>query len=430
MAQARRVLIAGGGPAGLLAGLAAARAGASAIIFEKNGLLGRKLAISGGGRANLTNLGDHRHLADAFGKPGRFLFSALSKFDNRSLIRLMEEIGVKVKEEDHGRIFPVSDSAKQVVDALERALLAAGATIHKNMPVEGLLVERAATNAPTTVTGLRAGGKAWRGEAIIVTTGGVSFPKTGATGDAFPWLADLGHGCATLKPGLAPLLTPKGAVEGLMGLSLRGVGLTLFVDGKKAGRETWDLLFAHFGLTGPAPLSLSHLLPARRDWKPSFVELDALPELDGTALRSRLREWVGAHPARQLDNLLATFRLPPRFLEFLIRRAGLLPGQRGGEVGTGELEALALAFKKLRFEVTGPGPMDGAMVTAGGVPLAEIDPKTMASRMAEGLFVAGEILDLAAKSGGYNLQAAWSTGWVAGLSAAAAGTNSVSIETA
>lgn len=416
----RRVLIAGGGPAGLLAGLAAARGGARVTIFEKNNTLGRKLAISGGGRANLTNVGDHRHIADAFGRDGRFLYSALTRFDNDSLVRLLAEIGVQVKVEDHGRIFPVTDSAKSVVDAMERALLSLGVEIRMNSAVAGLVMAAKAEGAGElpVVKGLRIGPDSVMGDAVIVTTGGISFPKTGATGDAFPWLADLGHTTAPLKPGLAPLLTPRESIAGLQGLSLREIRLTLFVNGKKAGAELWDLMFAHFGLTGPAPLSLSHLLPPKAAWQPCWVELDYLPKLDGEEVRNRLRALVARSPAKHVGNLLVEMHLPARYADFLADQSGAGRERRASTLGPDEIEKLALALKKFRIEVTGPGPMDGAMVTAGGIALSEIDGKTLQSRKARHLWVAGEILNLAAKSGGYNLQAAWTTGWVAGESAA------------
>ena len=414
----RTILIAGGGPAGLLAGLSAARAGARVIIFEKNGVLGKKLAISGGGRANLTNVGDHRHLVDAFGPGGRFLYSAFSRFDNVSLIRLMEEIGIAVKEEDHGRIFPLSNSAVDVVLALENALLAAGAEIRRNSPVLGLLFTPAAEGGMPAVTGLAVQSGVVAGDALIVTTGGVSFPKTGATGDAYPWLAELGHSAAPLKPGLAPLLTPLDEIKGLQGLSLRDIRLTLFIEGKKIAEESWDLMFAHFGLTGPAPLSLSHRLPPKSDWRPVTLQLDLLPSITAPALRERLKQLFRQYPARQYGNLLAEFRLPPRLLDYLCKRMNLPIAKKGAELSAADIEKTALALKQLPFTVTAPGPMDGAMVTAGGVKLDEVDPKTMASRKANNLYIAGEILDLAARSGGFNLQAAWSTGWVAGESAA------------
>lgn len=437
----RKIAIVGGGPAGLLAAVAAAEQGAHAVVFEKNKMTGRKLRITGKGRCNITNGGDVRSFVTRFGPGGRFLYSAFSRFFHQDIVELLAEEGVEVKEERGARLFPASDKAADVADALERRARAAGAEIRLGVRVLEVLMapasgegadresaagenasgaERAA-GAKRRVTGLRiasADGKSssvFPCDAVILATGGLSYPLTGSTGDGYAWAERAGHRIVKPRPALVPMESDAAWVSGLSGLSLRNVRAALFAGGKELDGLQGEMLFAHFGLTGPIILSLS------RSWRPDlpepvYVSLDLKPALSEEALDKRLLRDFEKFHRKRLKNSLNEL-LPQAMIPVVIQAAGLDGERPVAELTKEERAALLAALKDLRVPVTGLRPIDEAIITAGGVDLARVNPRTMASREAEGLYFAGELLDIDGCTGGYNLQAAYSTGWVAGESA-------------
>ena len=443
-----RIAVVGAGPAGLLAAIAAARQGARVVVFEKNKITGRKLRITGKGRCNITNSGELREFIRQYGRNGRFLHSAFSRFFNEDICGLLAEEGVAVKEERGGRIFPLSDRAADVADALERRAGKAGAEIRTGIRVLELLSSPKQTGPAAESDLSSAGGEKGRGkeifpevpfchvtglriaaadgksssifpcDAVILATGGLSYPLTGSTGDGYTWARAAGHTITELRPALVPLESAVSWVSQLAGLTLKNVRATLWAGEKAVESLQGEMLFAHFGLTGPIILSLS------RAWRPHLprpvrISLDLKPALSQEVLDKRLLRDLEKFHRKQLKNSLNEL-LPQGLIPVVLQEAGI-PGERpAAELTRGERQALADTLKGLQIPIKGPRPMEEAIVTAGGVALGEIDPKTMASKKLAGLYLAGELLDLDGYTGGYNLQAAYSTGWVAGESAAKA----------
>lgn len=412
------VIVAGGGPAGLMAAAHAARAGARVLLVEKGDRLGRKLVISGGGRCNVTNAGTVDWIVSQIPGNGRFMRGPLAIFSNRDIIAFFEGLGVKLKEEDHGRMFPVTDKATTVANTLIRHLEDLGVRFSLNSPIERLLVEDGAV----------AGVKLQRGDsiparAVVVAVGGKSVPATGSTGDGYAWARGVGHTITPLFPTEVPIVLQAPWVSGreLMGLSLREAALTLLdAKGKAIVTQTGDMVFTHFGVSGPSALRLGHYVSKARLKDPAApltLRVDPHPGETVEDLTRALKGWGEAAPKRALRNLL-TERFPERWAALALARGGFdgelthahwprsLPGE------------LALALKRLEAAVKGTRSIEEAFVTGGGVSLKEIDARTMGSKLAPGLYFAGEILDVHAHTGGYNITAAFSTGAVAGASAA------------
>jgi predicted Rossmann fold flavoprotein len=374
---------------------------------------GRKLRIAGKGRCNLTNVAPLEDFLAHFGPNGRFLRQAFARFFTADLVAFFEGLGVRTVTERGGRVFPASEEAQDVVDALVRWVQRRGVTLRTHSPVGRLLVEGG------RVTGVQtADDRTYRADAVIVATGGASYPGTGSTGDGYRLAESVGHTIVTVRPALVPLETAGDIAPRLQGLSLRNVTARLLVDGQEQAAGFGEMLFTHFGLSGPIILTLSRqAVDALREGRRVAIAIDLKPALDEQTLDARLLRDLDAHGKRHFRTLLKGL-LPSKLLPVCLALTGIPPDKAAHQITAQERARLHAWLKDFRLEVSGYRPLAEAIVTAGGVALREVEPRTMESRLIEGLYFAGEVLDLDADTGGYNLQAAFSTGWVAGQSAA------------
>jgi predicted Rossmann fold flavoprotein len=366
--------------------------------------------MSGGTRCNLTHATDNRGIVEAFGPPGRFLHSALAALSVQETIDLFETEGVATKVEETGKVFPVSDSARDVLDALLRRLHRSGATLTLEEPLRDLRPREGGLALTTP-------GRVVQARRVILTVGGQSYPGCGTTGDGYGLTARLGHTLVPPRPALVPVTVAAPWVVRLRGVTLPDAGVCVLEGEKVLARGRGSLLFAHFGLSGPVVLDLSRVVSGHPRPQDLFMEMDLLPSVKEPDLDEWLRVETAAAGKRQLAAVLAA-RLPRRLCDELLSPAGLPAERRAAALGRAERGRLVAAVKWQRVAVTGTLGFGKAEVTAGGVSLAEVDSRTMASKVVPGLYVAGELLDLDGPIGGYNFQAAWSTGWLAGLSAA------------
>ncbi len=413
----RRVIVIGGGAAGLMAAGQAAELGAETLLLEKMKRPGRKLRITGKGRCNLTNLTSLPEFMAHFGPNGRFLRQAFSRFFTSETVAFFEGLGVQTVTERGGRVFPCSNQAQDVVDRLVQWVGERGVTVRTESPVERLLVEEG------RVVGVKVArsGTLYRADATILATGGASYPGTGSTGDGYRLAAALGHTIVPIRPALVPLETAGDIAPRLQGLSLRNVSVRMWADGKKQAEAFGEMLFTHFGLSGPIILSLSRqVVDALRQGQKVTLAIDLKPALDEHKLDARLLRDLDEHGKQQYQTLLKEL-LPRKLIPVCIDLTGIPADRVGHQITAEERKRLRTWLKDFRLEVTGYRPFTEAIITAGGVDVREVDGRTMASRLVDGLYFAGEVLDLDADTGGYNLQAAFSTGWVAGRSAAQAG---------
>jgi predicted Rossmann fold flavoprotein len=413
------VIIAGGGPAGLMAAVAAGSAGASVLLVDKGDKLGRKLGISGGGRCNVTNRKEPDELIRYIPGNGKFLHSALSKFGSREIIAFFEEMGIRLKEENEGRMFPVTDKAKSVVDALIRKVRSLGVEIRVNVKVDSLDIQGG------ELRGIRlASGETVRASAVIVATGGKSVPRTGSTGDGYEWAKQAGHTITDLYPTEVPLTSPEPWIQSreLQGLSLSGVVLTVYDSkGKKLVAHEGDMLFTHFGLSGPAALRCSQFVVKalkRSGAETVTVAIDLLPDKSADDIYAETLELARNEPKKAVRNALRGY-IPERLLLFLLNRCGIDGEVTYANIPRGPWRELAMQMKSLPVRINGTLSIEEAFVTGGGVHLKEIDPRTMESKLLPGLYFCGEVLDVHGYTGGYNITAAFSTGYTAGSSAAA-----------
>ena len=405
------IAVVGGGAAGMMAAIHAARMGADVVLYERNDRCGRKLRITGKGRCNVTN----HCTRDAFfaNIPGdaRFLFSAWSRFDSAETERFFEELGVPLKVERGNRVFPVSDKATDVVDALVRECRATGVSI-EHARVDDLIVENGA------VRGVIVAGKPRYHRAVILATGGCSYPQTGSTGDGHRMAREAGHTVTTLTPSLVPLVEDGRFCATLQGLSLRNVSLSVrdTKTGKEIFRDFGEMLFTHFGITGPLVLSASaHLAPMERGRYEILIDLK--PALDEKTLDARLLSDFEKYKNRDFLNALSDL-LPQKLIAPLVNRSGIDPRRKVHDITREERHRLLALLKGLPIPIAGFRPIAEAIVTKGGVALGEVSPRTMESKRVAGLYFAGELLDLDAYTGGFNLQIAFSTAVLAGENAA------------
>ncbi|ETT39001.1 MULTISPECIES: NAD(P)/FAD-dependent oxidoreductase [unclassified Paenibacillus] len=413
------VIVIGGGPSGLMASVAAAGHGASVLLIDKGAKLGRKLGISGGGRCNVTNIKETSELIAHIPGNGRFLYSSFDHFNNRDIIDFFEGLGIALKEEDNGRMFPVSDKAASVVSALIGKVRSLGVQIMTDSPVREVLYGEGA------VRGIRLeSGKAFSAKAVIIATGGKSVPQTGSTGDGYPWAAAAGHTITELFPTEVPILSREAWIKSgeLQGLSLRDVTLSVWNQrGKKVISHRGDMIFTHFGLSGPIALRCSQFLrQVQQKSGTDTVEMsiDLFPDLSLQEAESMLQNKLDLEPKKAIRNSLKGL-LPERLIPLLLAKGGLDGEITGHHLPKTGLGALAALVKRMPVQVHGTRSLAEAFVTGGGVALKEIDPKTMQSKLTAGLYFCGEILDIHGYTGGYNITAAFSTGYTAGKHAAA-----------
>ena len=396
----------------MMAAARAAECGAQVILLEKMSRLGSKLLISGKGRCNFSNTAELREFIAAFGPQGRFLYGAFSRFFRPELLELFERLGVRAEVERGGRIFPTSNRAAEVVNALRRYLRQTRVKILLQSPAQAVEVEGG------RVVGVRLqGGEGIPAPGCILATGGLSYPATGSTGDGYEIARRLGHSVVPLRPSLVPLEVEEAWAKELQGLALRHVSASLFAGRAKLGEEFGEMIFTHFGVSGPIILRLSRL--AVRSGKRGKLQLflNLKPALSPEQLDRRILRDFEKYSRRQLKHSLIDL-LPRRLIATLVFLSGIPSDKPVHQVTATERRRLVHLLQHLPLTVCGHRPVEEAIITAGGVDLSEINPKTLESRLIRGLYFCGEILDLDGPTGGYNLQAAFSTGYVAGEMAA------------
>lgn len=407
------IAIIGGGAAGLLAGIAAAQDGARVTIFEKMRIPGKKMLITGKGRCNITNACELPEIIKNLPGNGRFLNSALHGFTNDDIVELLESNGLATKVERGGRIFPVSDTAKDVVDTLVKIYTKAGGKIQTDKKVLEIICKDGAVTGIKTVDGF------YGADAVILAAGGASYPGTGSDGSGAKLAKKAGHTIVPLKPSLVPLESDYPYVDDLQGLSLRNVEATLLADGKKLGTEFGEMLFTHFGVSGPIVLSLSNLAAkALGEGKEVELVIDLKPALSEAKLDARIQRDFVEYSRKQLVNGMKDL-LPQRLIPVACDMAFLDEEKYVNQISREERHRLMKTLKGFSVPITGTRPIAEAIVTAGGVSVKEINPKTMESKLIQGLYFAGEVMDVDGYTGGFNLQAAFSSGYVAGRAAAA-----------
>jgi predicted Rossmann fold flavoprotein len=409
----RRVVIVGGGAAGLMAAGQAAEAGADSLVLEKMKTPGRKLRITGKGRCNLTNTAEQDEFISHFGRNGRFLRQAFNRFSPSDLVEFLEKIDVSTVYERGGRVFPAGNDAPGIVRALVRWAKAAGAKIRTSAPVEGLLTHDG------RITGVRTrNGATIETDSVIIATGGASYPATGSTGDGYRLAESVGHKIMPIRPSLVPVETAGNIAKKLDGLSLRNVKVSFRADAKKKGEAFGEMRFTDFGLSGPIILNLSkQIVRVLIGGNQVTLSIDLKPALDDRQLDARLLRDFEAQNRKTLSKILAGL-LPQKLIQVCIDLTGVPADKTGSQITAAERKKLRSWLKDFHLEVTGHRPFEEAIITAGGVDTREIDPRTMTSRLIRGLYLAGEVIDIDADTGGFNLQAAFSTGWVAGRAAA------------
>ena len=407
-----KVAIIGGGAAGLLAGIAAAQNGAQVTIFEKMRLPGKKIMITGKGRCNITNACEIPEFIKNIPGNGRFLNSALHRFTNDDIVLLLESHGLQTKVERGGRIFPVSDKAKDVVDTLVKIFTEAGGKLQLDTKVIEILAKDGQVTGVKTISGV------YPADAVILAAGGASYPGTGSDGGGAKLAAKLGHKIVPLRPSLVPLESDYPYVDDLQGLSLRNVQGTLTADGEKIGSEFGEMLFTHFGVSGPIILSLSNLAAKALDeGKEVELHIDLKPALSEEKLDARIQRDFTQYSKKQLANGMKDL-LPQRLIPVVCDMAYLDEEKFINQISREERHRLLAALKNFCVPITSTRPLAEAIVTAGGVSVKEINPKTMESKLIRGLHFAGEVMDVDGYTGGYNLQAAFSGGHAAGMAAA------------
>ncbi len=403
------VIVVGGGAAGLMAAGRAAEQGAKVLLLEKMNQPGRKLRITGKGRCNLTNLAPMREFMEHVGENSRFLRHAFSTFFSKELIEFFEQKGVPITVERGERAFPTSEQAHDIFNALVRWVEKLKVTVKKESSVTKLIVSEG------VITGVEVNNAAiYYANKVIIATGGASYPATGSTGDGYRLAKSVGHQIIEIRPALVPLETKGDVAQQLQGLSLKNVKANIWIDGKKKGDEFGEMMFTHFGLTGPIILTLSRRFSTEIQAKKAIVcSIDLKPALDDQKLDARLVRDLNEHGKMKFQSALRLW-LPGKLAIIASDLLKISADKLCNQISAEERKRIRLWLKDFRFEITGSRSFSEAIITAGGVDLKEINSKTMESKIIKGLFFAGEVLDLDADTGGYNLQIAFSTAWVAG----------------
>ena len=409
--QMNKILVVGGGAAGMMAAVTAARNGKKVRLIEKNEKLGKKLFITGKGRCNITNAADIEDLFSAVVSNPKFLYSSFYSMTNDQVIDFFEELGVKTKVERGGRVFPESDHSSDVIRALEQEMKRLGVEIRLRAEAEEILAEDG------RVTGVRlSSGKELHADAVIIATGGISYPSTGSTGDGYRFARECGHKVADLSPALVPMEVKEWYARELMGLSLRNVEIRITDGKKKLYEEFGEMLFTHYGVTGPVILSASSIVGKKLREHPLTLHIDLKPALTEEQLDKRMLREFEANHNRQFKNAVDSL-FPSKLKPVIVELSGIQEDKKVNEVTKEERLHFVRLIKDFSMTLTGMRGYNEAIITKGGVSVKEIDPGTMESKLVNGLYFAGEVLDLDAVTGGYNLQIAWSTGYLAGMNA-------------
>lgn len=405
------VIVVGGGAAGMMAAVFAARNGQNVQLLEKNEKLGKKLFITGKGRCNITNAADIEDLFTAVTSNPKFLYSGFYSFTNQQVIDFFEELGVKTKIERGERVFPVSDHSSDVIAAFSRELKSLGVAVSLHTEARELLCEQ------DKVCGvLLTNGKKMKADAVIVATGGISYPSTGSTGDGYRFAKETGHRVTELLPSLVPMEVRQWYAKELQGLSLRNIEICITDGKKKLYEEFGEMLFTHYGVTGPVILSASSVVGKTLRKKELTLHIDLKPALSEEQLDKRiLREFDANHNKQYKNSIDSLF--PAKLKPVMIELSEIEPEKKVNEITKEERQRLVHLIKDFKMTLTGLCSYNEAIITKGGVSVKEIDPGTMESKKMKGLYFAGEVLDLDAVTGGYNLQIAWSTGYLAGINA-------------
>lgn len=410
-----KIAVAGGGAAGMIAAVFAARNGNEVSLYEKNEKLGEKLFITGKGRCNLTNTAEMEDMFNAVVSNPKFLYSSFYSFTNDQTIAFFEELGVKTKTERGGRVFPASDHSSDVIHGLERELNRLGVRIELNTEVKEILTENG------KVQGLMlASGKKVEADAVIVAAGGLSYPSTGSTGDGYRMARSCGHKVTRLFPALVPMEVKEWYAKELMGLSLRNIEITITDGTKKLYQDFGEMLFTHYGVSGPVILSASSIVGSRLAEKELTLHIDLKPALAKEQLDKRVLREFDANHNRQFKNASAGL-FPAKLRPVIVELSGIPEEKKVNEITREERKKFTDLIKDFSMTLTGLRSYNEAIITKGGVSVKEIDPGTMESKLVKGLFFAGEVLDLDAVTGGFNLQIAWSTGFLAGTYAGDSG---------
>lgn len=425
----KKIMIIGGGAAGMFAAIKAAQPGCEVHLYEKNQRLGKKLYITGKGRCNLTNDCDMEELFEGICRNPRFLYSAFYGYTNQDIIRFFEEQGMHTKTERGGRVFPISDKSSDVIDALRRAMDRSGVHIHFNSEVKAIQLEDITEPDKSTVsekdkvinrkhvTGLELKDHTFlSADAVIVATGGLSYPSTGSTGDGYRFAKEAGLAVEECFPSLVPFNVKEEWVKDLQGLSLKNVTLGVYDGSKKLFEDFGEMMFTHFGVTGPLVLTASTVVQSLLRKKELQLVLDLKPALSQETLDARILREFESGKNKQFKNVIGNL-YPSKLTPVMVALSGISPEKQINAITREERNNLVHLTKHLQLTATGLRDYNEAIVTRGGVSVKEIDPSTMESKKVAGLYFAGEVLDLDAVTGGFNLQIAWSTGAAAGLAA-------------
>lgn len=407
----KKVIVIGGGAAGMMAACMAAVEGAHVTLLEKNEKTGKKIYITGKGRCNLTNACQREEFLENVITNPKFLYSAFAQLDNQAVMNFFEKAGCRLKTERGDRVFPVSDHSSDVIAALNGELKKNRVQVMLHTEVSELLLEEGSIKGV-----LLSDGKKLHADAVIIATGGRSYEGTGSTGDGYRFAKQAGHTIKDLRPSLVPFVVKEEWCKKLQGLSLKNVAVTLKKEKKKIYEGFGEMLFTHFGVSGPLILSASSFYTAKYNGQEALLTIDLKPAMDREQLDKRILRDFEENAGKQFKNALDKL-LPAKLIPVMVELSGIDPHKKTSEVTKKECSRLLELFKELKLTVNGCRGYGEAIITGGGVNVKEIDPKTMGSRLVNGLYFAGEVMDVDALTGGFNLQIAWSTGALAGKSA-------------
>lgn len=412
------VIVIGGGASGMFAAGCAAKNGADTLLLERNNQLGKKLSITGKGRCNITNIGEINDFIDSYRKNGKFLYRSFTRFFNHDLIAFFNNYEVRTKVERGGRVFPVSDNSESIVNVLRKYLRTNKVTLGLNLRVKEIMIYGNETGENKLETYKVEGIKLCIKKEIIKTgkvilaTGGLSYPRTGSTGDGYRMAEKLGHSIVSLKPALVPLETKEGFVKDLQGLALKNVNVTLFSNGRKIECEFGEMLFTHFGISGPIILKISgSVVEHLRKNEEVIVAINFKPALDKKKLSNRFLRERKEFGLKSVNNAMKNI-LPQRLVPVFLKMADVNGSKKFKQITHREKEKIIDLLTNFKLKITKPRPIDEAIITRGGISLNEINPYTMESKKVKGLYFCGEIIDIDGKTGGYNLQMAFSTAFL------------------